>query len=171
MRMILEPKDLPMISSVTLCSVLPRADFVIGFPDDTPKTLKETMGLVRKMARVGVYDVAISKFVPYPGSELFRRLQDEGKIEFDDEFFVSPMDFYTSKAPSYADAISTRRLYWTMIWMFTNFYIISFVCHPLRTFRILFKAINNGVEEARYAKWLVDRISTRRHWRKVAREI
>ena len=28
-----------------------------------------------------------------------------------------------AKAPSYADAVSTRRLYWTMLWMFVNFYV------------------------------------------------
>ena len=68
---------------------------VIGFPDDTPATLRMTLRLIRSMAVLGVYDVAVSKFVPYPGSELFTRLQREGKIELDDDFFVSPMDFYT----------------------------------------------------------------------------
>ena len=141
---------------------------VIGFPQDTPATFRETMALVRKLARLGVYDIAVSKFVPYPGSKLFRSLQAEGKIQLDDEFFVSPMDFYTTKAPSYADAISTRLLYRTMIAMFVNFYVISFLSHPMRTARILVKAIFSGVEEARYAKWFVDRINTRRRWRKIA---
>jgi len=75
---------------------------VIGFPDDTPATLRQSIRLIRKMAWLGVYDVAVSKFVPYPGSELFTRLQRGGKIQLDDDFFVSPMDFYTQKAPSYA---------------------------------------------------------------------
>lgn len=143
---------------------------VIGFPQDTPATFRETMALVRKLARLGVYDIAVSKFVPYPGSKLFRSLQAEGKIQLDDEFFVSPMDFYTTKAPSYADAISTRLLYRTMIAMFVNFYVISFLSHPMRTARILVKAIFSGVEEARYAKWFVDRINTRRRWRKIAKK-
>src|SRR6202023_2576371 len=68
---------------------------VIGFPDDTAATLRESLGLVRRMALLGVHDVAVTKFVPYPGSELFRRLQQEGHIALDDEFFFSPMDFYT----------------------------------------------------------------------------
>jgi anaerobic magnesium-protoporphyrin IX monomethyl ester cyclase len=141
---------------------------VIGFPDDTPATLKHSLKLIRKMAVLGVYDVAVSKFVPYPGSELFKRLQDEGKIQLDDDFFVSPMDFYTSKAPSYADAISTTYLYRMMLWMFVNFYVISFTFHPARTARALLKAVFTGVEETRYARWFVDRFYTRRHWRKLA---
>jgi radical SAM superfamily enzyme YgiQ (UPF0313 family) len=141
---------------------------VIGFPDDTPATLRQTTGLIRKMAWLGVYDVAVSKFVPYPGSELFTRLQTEGKIQLDDDFFVSPMDFYTQKAPSYANAISTRRLYWTMMWMFWNFYVLSFAFRPLRVFRTLAKAVVTGTEDTRYAKWFVDRFYTRRRWRKLA---
>lgn len=141
---------------------------VIGFPDETPKTLRQTVRLIRKMAVRGVYDVAVSKFVPYPGSELFLRLQREGKIQLDDEFFVSPMDFYTKKAPSYADAVSTSRLYWTMLWMFVNFYVLSFGLRPLRMIRAIAKAILTGTEETRYAKWFVDRFYTRRRWRKLA---
>jgi len=141
---------------------------VIGFPDDTPVTLRQTLRLIRRMAVLGVYDVAVSKFVPYPGSALFRRLQREGKLELDDAFFVSPMDFYTAKAPSYADAVSSRRLYWTMLWMFVNFYVISFALRPWRVARALGRALLTGREETRYAKWFVDVLFTRRRWRRLA---
>src|SRR3990167_4747051 len=141
---------------------------VIGFPDDTPATLRQTLRLIRRMAVLGVHDVAVSKFVPYPGSELFQRLQREGKLQLDDAFFVSPMDFYTKKAPSYADRVSTGRLYWTMLWMFVNFYVISFACRPLRTLRALARAVFRGTEETRYAKWFVDFFYTRRRGRKLA---
>lgn len=141
---------------------------VIGFPDDTPATLRRTLALIRRMAVLGVHDVAVSKFVPYPGSELFRRLQREGKIQLDDAFFVSPMDFYTRRAPSYAGAVSTRRLYWTMLWMFVNFYLVSFAVRPLRVLGTLATALRTGTEHTRYAKWFMDRIVTRRRWRKLA---
>ena len=141
---------------------------VIGFPDDTPATLRQTLSLIRRMAVLGVYDIAVSKFVPYPGSALFRRLQQEGKLQLDDEFFVSPMDFYTAKAPSYADAVSSRRLYWTMLWMFVNFYVISFALRPWRVARALGRALLTGREETRYAKWFVDVLFTRRRWRRLA---
>ena len=121
------------------------------------------------MALLGVHDVAVSKFVPYPGSELFRRLQAEGKIELDDEFFVSPMDFYAKSAPSYADALPTERLHRAMLWMFVNFYAISFARRPLRALRALTRAVFGGVEETRYAKWFVDRFYTRRRWRRLAK--
>jgi radical SAM superfamily enzyme YgiQ (UPF0313 family) len=40
---------------------------VIGLPDDTPATLRDTLRLIRRMAVLGVHDVAVSKLVPYPG--------------------------------------------------------------------------------------------------------
>ena len=141
--------------------------FVIGFPEESKETLGQTLSLIRRLAVLGIHDVSVAKFVPYPGSELFRRLQDEGRIKLDDEFFESPMDFYTTHSPSYADQISTRRLYWTMIWMFVNFYVISFAVRPLRVVRVLFNAVFRGREETRYSKWFVDRIYTRRQWRKL----
>ena len=102
------------------------------------------MHIIRRMAVLGVHDVAVSKFMPYPPSELFRRLQREGKIKLDDEFFVSPMDFYTAKAPSYAERVSIRRLYWTMLWLFVNFYVISFALRPWRVVRALVRAAFTG---------------------------
>jgi radical SAM superfamily enzyme YgiQ (UPF0313 family) len=143
---------------------------VIGFPDDTPVTLGQTLGLIRRMAVLGVHDVAVSKFVPYPGSNLFKRLQQEGRIAVDDEFFLSPMDFYTRKAPSYSQHLTTKYLYFMMLWMFTNFYIISFACRPFRTARILLRAMVTGTEETRFAKWFNDVLFVRRKWRKLARE-
>ncbi len=139
--------------------------FVIGFPDERPDTLRQTTKMIRKIAFLGVHDISVTKFVPYPGSPLFHQLQESGKIQLDDAFFVSPMDFYNSKAPSYADAISSRRLYWTMLWMFINFYVISFAIRPHRVMRVLWNAITKHGEETRYAKWFVDRFFTRRKWR------
>lgn len=140
---------------------------VIGFPGDNRETLKASLRLVRELALLGLWDVAVTKFIPYPGSALFKQLQEQGKLELDDEFFHSPMDFYVKEADSYCDAFTSRQLYWWMIWMFTNFYVISFVARPFRVLRVLYKAATTGVEETRYAKWFVDRFFTRRKWRRL----
>ena len=138
---------------------------VIGFPTERPDTLKMTMKLIRKFAIMGVHDITVSKFVPYPGSVMFHKLLDEGKIHLNDEFLLSPMDLYTSNAPSYADQIPSKLLYRTMLWMFINFYILSFLLRPLPVVRVLWKAITTGVEETKYAKWFVYRFYSRSKWR------
>jgi len=46
------------------------AFFMIGFPDDTPETIEETMSLIR---RLECRSAAISIFTPYPGLEIYER--------------------------------------------------------------------------------------------------
>jgi radical SAM superfamily enzyme YgiQ (UPF0313 family) len=53
------------------------AFFMIGFPDDTPETVEETMSLIRKLK---CRSVAISIFTPYPGLEIYERAKSYGLI-------------------------------------------------------------------------------------------
>ena len=142
---------------------------VIGLPGETTATLFQTAKLVRQLAFIGTHDIGVAKFIPYPGSELFHQMQSEGKIALDDAFFVSPMDFYSRSAPSYADGISSRQLYWWMLYLFTSFYLLSFAAHPLRTLSILLNAVVDGKQETRYARWIVDRFVVRKKWQKLNR--
>lgn len=142
---------------------------VIGFPGETVETLHETMVLIRRMALLGVHDVVVSKFVPYPGSKLFRELQASGRLKLDDDFFIMPMEFYTSRAPSFADGISSRRLYFTMLWMFFNFYALSLLTRPWRVVQA-FSAVFTGHEETRLAKWVNDMLVVRGRWKRQARK-
>lgn len=142
---------------------------VIGFPGETRSTLRSTLKLVRRMAFVGIDEVAVGKFVPYPGSALFRQALAEGKIQLNDDFFTSPMDIYSKRAPSACD-LSSRELYWWMIWLYANFFLLSFALRPFRPLRVMLKAIFTGREDTRYAKWFVDRLRTRRRWRRIASE-
>lgn len=137
---------------------------VIGFPGETKETLQETIALIRRMALLGVHDVVVSKFVPYPGSKLFKDLQAAGRLKLDDDFFIMPMEFYTSRAPSFAEGITSRRLYFTMLWMFFNFYALSMMIRPWRILGAFAGALT-GHEETRLAKWVNDILVVRRAWR------
>ena len=53
------------------------AFFMIGFPDDTPEAMEETMALIRKLE---CRSVAISIFTPYPGLEIYERAKAYGLI-------------------------------------------------------------------------------------------
>jgi hypothetical protein len=77
------------------------------------------------------------------------------------------MDMFSKKAPSFCD-LPAPELYRWMVWLYANFFIISFALRPFRPLRIVLKAILTGREDTRYAKWLVDRLHTRRRWRRMA---
>jgi anaerobic magnesium-protoporphyrin IX monomethyl ester cyclase len=142
---------------------------VIGFPGDTPESLRETLQLIRKMAWLGVHDIAVTKFVPYPGSLLFSQLQAEGRLELDDEFFIMPMDFYTSRAPSFSAGVTSKRLFWTMMWMFLNFYAIALARRPWRLLEAIYGTLR-GYEATRLTKWFNDVLVVRPRWNRQFRK-
>src|SRR5207247_31711 len=78
-----------------------KANILIGFPDEQQDDLRETLRFIFRMARIGVHDVSVWTFSPYPGSELFERLRANGRLPQLDE------DYYASLL-SYSD-ISTAR--------------------------------------------------------------
>ena len=68
--------------------LLVKANIVLGFPGETRRENLQTMGFIARMALVGVRDVIIFLFSPYPGSELHRELVDAGRLpEPSDEYF------------------------------------------------------------------------------------
>jgi radical SAM superfamily enzyme YgiQ (UPF0313 family) len=54
------------------------AFFMIGFPDDTPETIEETMALIRVLECRGA---GISIFTPYPGLEIYERAKKYNLIQ------------------------------------------------------------------------------------------
>ena len=52
------------------------------------------------MALSGAYDLSIWAFSPYPGSQLFTQLSEQGKVNLNDSFY--------DNLRSYADASQTK---------------------------------------------------------------
>lgn len=138
--------------------------FVIGFPEDTRTTLKQTLSLVRKLALIGVHDATVSKFTPYPGSEYFRNLFSEEEISENSNELRSVISFYSSTGKSYAPTIASRQLHLWMIWIYLNFYVISFTIRPWRVFRNFWEYFSKGVENARYMRFFTEMIYLRHRW-------
>src|SRR5690606_32375068 len=65
-----------------------KCNFIVGFPDETFAEALETVRLCRELASLGVTDVNIGPFCPYPGSALYEQLVSEGALgEIDDAYF------------------------------------------------------------------------------------
>jgi anaerobic magnesium-protoporphyrin IX monomethyl ester cyclase len=60
--------------------ILVRAHIIFGFPGQGHREIRESIYFIIRMAWVGIHDVSVYLFVPYPGSELFQDLQASGKI-------------------------------------------------------------------------------------------
>ena len=145
--------------------------FVIGFPSDTEETLTETLRLVRKLAWIGLHDIGVAKFVPYPGSALFKKCLADGTISLNDDYFLS-LDAYAdgTHTRSFCSRVSARRLHAWQLKLLANFYALSALSHPLRTVKTTLKVVMTGREETRYAKMIRDVMKTRSAWQRQTRQ-
>jgi len=95
---------------------------VIGFPHDTPERLEENLPFLDEVARRGVRDLGISFYMALPGTELFSRLYEAGRIKIDRKYFRHILN---SLAPvpsqTYCELSRTRLALWK-VKMFRRFY-------------------------------------------------
>lgn len=116
-----------------------KANLVIGFPGQTRRELLETMWFIARMAMVGVRDIMISLFSPYPGSELYGQLRAAGKIgEPNDEYF-SKLSCYidVTQSISWSDKLTDRDLAIGRWFGMVMFYVLSFTLRPWRALATL----------------------------------
>lgn len=120
-----------------------RCNLMIGLPKEERSDAWKTMRFQAQLALLGVDDVPLYMFSPYPGSELFEYLREKGVIgELDDDYFRSllcQMDLTTSS--SYCESMSPTELAAYRLIGMSTFYGLSYATRPwrvLRTARNLF---------------------------------
>jgi len=139
---------------------------VIGFPEDNKTTLKETLSMIRKLAVMGVDDITVSKFTPYPGAPLFNEFREKGVIDDKLEELADIISFYSSESKSYSESLTPKQLHLWMFWMFLNFYAISFLCRPTKLFKNFWDYFSKGLENARYMRFFTEIFVLRKKWSK-----
>jgi len=138
---------------------------VIGFPYDNTKTLKSSLRLVRKLALMGVHDITVSQFTPYPGSIEFEKLIANGGISDKLEELDDIVDFYSLSEKSYCEEVPSKKLYRWMLWLYLNFYVISFIMRPWRVMYNFWTYFTKGCENTRYMRLFNELLINRRKWK------
>jgi anaerobic magnesium-protoporphyrin IX monomethyl ester cyclase len=138
--------------------------FVIGFPHDEASDLKDTARLVRRLALLGIDDIAIGFFFPIPNTELYRQLVERGEVPLQDqekfdEFLLTPI--YANEAKlteehNYCDHLSARQLTAWKYRLLLNFYGLSFLARPWRVVSVLLNTLR-GKETRKLETYLVER--------------
>ena len=133
-----------------------KLNLMMGFPDETHKDTFQTLIFLKDVAIMGVDDAYIGAFAPYPGSELFDQLYENGQIEkLDDKYFFnlsSNSDIFNSY--SFSKHVSTGMLAFYRLGGMLMFYTVSFILHPKRIFR-LFSNVIKKREESKLAMALI----------------
>jgi radical SAM superfamily enzyme YgiQ (UPF0313 family) len=114
-----------------------KANIIMGFPEETPANLRETLRFIGRMARAGVHDVSVWTFVPYPGCELFEQLLARGRLpELDDDYFADLLAYSDfTRTVSYCDGFTATELRRYRTLGMALFYGASYATHPVRLFR------------------------------------
>lgn len=113
-----------------------KANIVIGFPGQTKKEIMETFWFILKMAWVGIHDVAVFPFVPYPGSQLYLQLLKKRQIpargrEYEN-FLTENIYNDVLGMKSWSEHISNRLLKFFSLGGMVWFYTWQFIFRPQR---------------------------------------
>jgi radical SAM superfamily enzyme YgiQ (UPF0313 family) len=125
-----------------------KANILIGFPEERKTDVRQTLRFLLRMARIGVHDASVWTFSPYPGSELFERLQAAGRLRrLDDDYYASLLSYSdVSGAVSYTDDIDSTQLQRYRLAGLLLFYGASYLTHPARPLRSLYNVLTRRYE-------------------------
>lgn len=132
--------------------------FVIGFPHDTKEDLVETVKFVRRLARMGIDDIAIGFYFPIPNTEIYRSLVEQGRVDYSDRCLMTPIyanDEKLREENNYCEHLSARQLTAMKYKLLLNFYGLSFLFHPTRVFTMTYNVIR-GRETRKMETFLVE---------------
>ena len=94
--------------------------FVLGYPGETAADRAMTAALVRRLAWIGVDEVALFLITPMPGSRIFLAMGGAAR-PFEDLTFT----------PTWRE--DYRRLAAYRKWLYVQYFLIKMLAHPLRT--------------------------------------
>ncbi len=155
------------IKSVKKTKMTVGAFIVIGFPEDNEMTMKQNLSLVRKLAFMGVDDVTVSQFTPYPGSIYFDDLLSKRHLSDDLDELNDVISFFSKDKSSYCNSLTSKQIYHWMNLMYINFYIISFIIRPWRLIKNFWDYFSKGIENTRYMRFFTEMFFKRRRWKYV----
>ena len=147
------------ISSALSKNMNVKLNLMMGFPHETHRELFRTLIFIKDAAVMGVNDVYVACFAPYPGSELFEQLYANGQIpDMNDEYFLKLTSYSDMRhSYSYSSHVGNRMLTFYRLGGMLMFYIISYTFHPKRLFRLFTNLINRR-EESRLDMALIQLI-------------
>lgn len=114
--------------------------FIIGFPEDTYRSVLKTYVAMIKCALKGFTNVNLNAYSPQPNTESFQEFQARGVItELDDDYLMSLFTFqdFGAKKTSYNPKFGDRELSFLVIFGQGLFYVFYFLRKPRRIFELM----------------------------------
>lgn len=114
-----------------------KVNMIIGFPFEERRDIWDTLRFCMELAKVGVDDIPLYMFVPYPGSELYDELRSKGAIgEMNNDYFAALGFMDVSRTPSFCAISSTELKLYRTLGMIAAM-ALAYLAHPSRLSRTL----------------------------------
>jgi radical SAM superfamily enzyme YgiQ (UPF0313 family) len=116
-----------------------KCNMIIGFPQETRRDIWRSLLFTWKAALIGVDDCPLVLFTPYPGTELFNYLRDNGRIgELNDAYYYSLACYMDMRMSSdYCENVGPRELNLYRVIGMCIFYGLTYLTRPWRLWRSL----------------------------------
>lgn len=132
------------IRSSVQVGIFTRANFIFGLPDQTNYEALQSVGFVTKLCLLGMHDIAITHFVPYPGSHLFETLVRDGKLKTNEayeEFLLENVSTKVTRMKSWSKHIPDWAIPLWVIGTITYFYTLQYIIRPHRLFSLCYRLL------------------------------
>jgi radical SAM superfamily enzyme YgiQ (UPF0313 family) len=115
-----------------------KANLMIGFPDERRRDLLRTLAFGLRAAWIGVDDIPLFPFSPYPGTGLYDELRAGGSVPPpDDDYFARLGYMDMTHTTSLSRHIGTKELNLYRILGMSAFYALGYARRPWRIWRTL----------------------------------
>lgn len=132
------------IRSSVRVGIFTRANFIFGLPDQTNYEALQSVGFVTKLCLLGMHDIAITHFVPYPGSHLFETLVADGKLQTNEayeEFLLENVSTKVTRMKSWSKHIPDWAMPLWVIGTISYFYALQYLIRPHRLFALCYRLL------------------------------
>ena len=123
-----------------------KINVMIGLPEETHKDILMTLWFLVKMSFIGVQDVSIGIFAPYPGSEIYDDLVKKGRIKHDEDYWKKLAYVDLAFTESYCENASSKNLLFYNWLGYFLFYASNYTFRPIRIYKTLRNLIVNNHE-------------------------
>lgn len=130
-----------MLLSMRACTrnrVFSKAHIILGFPGESVREMFSSIRFIARMAWVGVNDMAVYPFVPYPGSEFHDELRKTHEFppygDSYDLFLAYNCKSNYSSIRSWNEFLSDRQLLILCTGSAMMFYLLQYLFRPWRFF-------------------------------------
>jgi len=137
------PRMLASIRAAVRSRISVKTNMIVGFPGQTMGEVVESYGFIVRLALSGVDDVAVFSFVPYPGSELFADLVQQGRISREEPeyeaFLAGNVYNEVFGMQSWSEHISSRQIKYLTVGGMAWFYFWQYLFRPWRAARSVYR--------------------------------